>query len=210
MAPQVAITNPADRSRVPWQAQGSYSVAVSYDGRSTRYGDIPSNHVLVAATYLPDVDKVPALKDAEVPPAGLIAMTQSNCMGCHDFTTTAVGPSFAAIGKHYPDASSIGTLADHIRTGSAGTWGTTRMPPHPDLDSAQASAMARWIVEHANDPAVRYHVGADGMFRMEAPAVPGPRAGIMLTAAYTGPLKPGDSRHTEGGRNTVILEGIGR
>lgn len=203
---QVDITDPADGSRLPWHAQGSYSVTVSYDGKSTRYGDIAPNQVVVTATYVPDTGKAPPPDGGEALPQGLVAMAQSNCMGCHDFAAKAVGPSFAEIAARYT-AASVAMLADHIRNGSAGTWGTTRMPPHPDLDAAQAADMARWIVDHANDPAVRYHVGKDGMFRMEAPAAPGQHAGVMLTATYAGPLKPGDTRRPAGGRSTVIVQG---
>lgn len=204
---QVDITSPADRSRLRWQGQGSYSVAVSYDGKSTKYGDIPSSQIVVTATYLPDVNKMPPPTGGDALPPGLVAMTQSNCTGCHDFSLKAVGPSFAAIGKRYPDVSSVALLADHIRNGSAGSWGTTRMPPHPDLDQTQATEMARWIVDHANEIGVRHYVGKDGSFRMEAPAEPGRHAGMMLTATYTGPLKPGDTRHPAAGRSAVVVEG---
>lgn len=204
---QVDITSPADRSRLPWQAQGNYSVTVSYDGRSTRYGDMPSNQVLVTATYLPDIAKAPPAGGAD-PDSGLVAITQSNCTGCHDFAAKAVGPSFAAIGQRHAAASSVATLADHIRNGSGGSWGTTRMPPHPDLDQAEATEMAQWIVAHANDPGVRNHVGNEGSFRMEAPTAPGSRAGMMLTATYTGTLKPGDTRRPAGGRSRIIIEAV--
>lgn len=120
-----SITSPADRGCLPWQAQRSHSVTVSYDGKSIKYGDIPSNQVIVTAVYMPDVDKAGLRRGF---PPGLVAMTQSNCIWCHDFAAPAVGPSFAAIGKRYA-ATFTTTLADHICNGSAGTWGTTRMPP---------------------------------------------------------------------------------
>lgn len=202
---RVDIVDPAEGSRLPWQSQASYSVVVSYDGKSTRYGDIPATDVVLTAAYAADVAKIaPAQPDTL--PQGLVEISQSNCMGCHDFAAKAVGPSYAAIGKRYPDASSAALLADHIRNGSAGAWGTTRMPPHPDLTGQQAADIARWIIEHASDPGVAYHVGKEGSFQMSAPATPGPNAGLVLTATYTGPLKPGDTR-AAAGHSRIVIQG---
>jgi cytochrome c551/c552 len=202
---RVDIVDPADGSRLPWQSQASYSVVISYDGKSTRYGDIPATDVVLTAIYAADLGKVaPAQPDSL--PQGLVEISRSNCMGCHDFAARAVGPSYAAIGKRYPEAASAAQLADHIRNGSAGAWGTTRMPPHPDLTSQQAADIARWIIEHANDAGVAYHVGKDGSFRMSAPTDPGPNAGLVLTATYTGPLKAGDTR-AAAGRSRIVVRG---
>jgi cytochrome c len=202
---RVDIADPAEGSRLPWQSQASYSVVVSYDGKSTRYGDIPATDVVLTAAYAADIGKVaPAQPDAL--PQGLVEISQSNCMGCHDFQAKSVGPSYAAIGKRYPEASSVALLADHIRNGSAGAWGTTRMPPHPNLTNQQAADIARWIIEHASDPGVSYHVGKEGSFQMSAPATAGPNAGVVLTATYTGPLKPGDTR-AAAGRSRIVVQG---
>ncbi|HEU4959295.1 MAG TPA: c-type cytochrome [Sphingomonas sp.] len=206
---RVDIVSPADRSRLAWNGQGSYAVTVSYDGKSSRYGEIPSNAVLLRTTYAADAD-APAARRAEPLPPALVAIGRSNCMGCHDFTASSAGPSFAAIGKRYAgNAAAIAQLADHIRNGSNGAWGGGSMPPHPDLSPAQATAIAQWIVAHGNDPGVRYSIGKAGSFRMTAPGAPGPRAGLVLSAFYTGPLKPGDDRNSAAGRTVVVVYGSG-
>jgi cytochrome c551/c552 len=203
---QVDIASPADRSRLAWQAQGNYAVTISYDGKSTKYGEIPSENVLLGATFVPDAD-APSARGAVPLPQGLIDLAQSNCTGCHDFNANSGGPSFAAIGKRYAgQAAATATLAAHIRNGSKGAWGGGTMPPHPDLSPAQASAIAAWIVGHGADPAVHYYAGKDGSFRMIAPGKPGPRAGLVLRAYYTGPLKAGAARNAAG-RNVVAVYG---
>ncbi|MET0307457.1 MAG: c-type cytochrome [Sphingomonas sp.] len=205
---QVDIAAPADTARLAWQAQGSYAVAVAYDGKSTKYGEIPPNDVLVSAAFIPDTD-APSARRARPLPQALVDITQSNCTGCHDFNANSGGPSFAAIGKRYTgQAAAISTLAAHIRNGSRGAWGAGSMPPHPDLTPAQATAIASWIVVHAADPAVHYYAGAKGSFRMIAPAAPGQRAGMVLNAYYTGPLKAGATRDAAG-HNLVIVRGTG-
>jgi cytochrome c551/c552 len=202
----VDITSPADRSRLPWDAQAPYAVIVSYDGKSTKYDEIPADAVVLRATSLTDAD-APSARNAGPLAEGVARISRSNCMGCHDFAASSAGPSFAAIGKRYAGrANAAATLADHIRNGSSGAWGGGAMPPHPDLSPAQAQAIAQWIVARGNDPAVRYSIGKSGGFRMTAPAKPGPRAGVVLSAFYTGPLKPGDTGKAAG-RHTVIVYG---
>jgi len=204
----VDITSPADRSRLPWDAQAPYAVAVSYDGKSTKYDEIPADAVVLRATSLTDAD-APSARNAGPLAEGVARISQSNCMGCHDFAASSAGPSFAAIGKRYAGRSNaVTTLAGHIRNGSSGAWGGGAMPPHPDLSPAQAQAIAQWIVAHGNDRAVRYSIGKSGSFRMTPPAKPGPRSGVVLSAFYTGPLKPGDTGKATG-RDTVIVYGSG-
>lgn len=204
----IDITNPTDRSRLPWNAQAPYAVTVSYDGKSTRYGELPANAVVLRATYVANAD-APSAPSASALPQGVARISQSNCMGCHDFAASSAGPSFAAIGKRYAGRpNAVATLAAHIRGGSSGAWGGGAMPPHPDLSPAQVRAIAQWIVAHGNDASVHYSIGKSGSFRMTAPAKPGPHAGVILSAFYTGPLKPGDAGKAAG-RNTVVVFGSG-
>lgn len=206
--PQIDITSPVDHSRLAWQSQGSYAVTVAYDGKSTRFDEIPSSDVLLATTFVADTE-VPAARRAAPLPEALVQVTQSNCMGCHDFNASSGGPSFAAIGKRYAgQPTAAATLAAHIRNGSRGDWGSGSMPPHPDLAQAQATAIASWILAHGADPAVRYYAGKSGSFRMIAPGKPGSRAGLVLSAYYTGLLKNG-ATHNVTGRNVVVVTGTG-
>lgn len=78
---------------------------------------------------------------------GKKAVETSDCMRCHGWDRTFVGPSFAAVAARYaeqPQADQY--LADKIRAGSVGVWGNTIMPRHPHIDAAQAVQMARWLL----------------------------------------------------------------
>ena len=187
-------------------AQAPYAVTAVHDGKSTKYGELPAKNVVVRATYVADTAKVGAPAPLD---EGIVQISQSNCMGCHDFAASSSGPSFAAIAKRYTGHADAATmLAGHIRSGSSGAWGGASMPPHPDMSTAQATAVAQWIVAHGNDAAVRYSIGKTGSFRMTAPGQPDPQAGMVLSAFYTGPLKPGDSRKPKG-RTVVVVRGSG-
>lgn len=203
---QVEVTSPADRSRLAWQSQGSYAVTISYGGKSTKFDEIPSNEILLTTTYAADTDATDARRTVALAQP-LVDITRSNCIGCHDFDASSGGPSFAAIARRYAGQPNVAAmLAGHIRNGSRGDWGQGTMPPHPDLAPAQAADIASWILAHGADPGIHYYVGKSGSFRMTAPGTPGPRAGLVLRAYYTGPREAGDTRPAAG-RDTVVVSG---
>ena len=88
---------------------------------------------------------------AEVPQtsslAGQARVQASDCLRCHGMDRRYVGPSFRQIADRYreqPDAANY--LARKIREGSVGVWGRTVMPRHPQVNEAQSSDMARWLL----------------------------------------------------------------
>ena len=88
---------------------------------------------------------------AEVPQtsslAGQALVQASDCLRCHGMDRRYVGPSFRPIADRYreqPDAANY--LARKIREGSVGVWGRTVMPRHPQVNEAQSSDMARWLL----------------------------------------------------------------
>ena len=87
----------------------------------------------------------------EVPPTsslvGQALVQASDCLRCHGMDRRYVGPSFRQIADRYraqPDAATY--LARKIREGSVGVWGRTVMPRHPQVNEAQSSDMARWLL----------------------------------------------------------------
>lgn len=207
-APVVKITDPANGGTYRWNSLVSYNAVVTYQGKSTQYQEIPSNEVLLRATSVPDVSAGEAGAVAAPTPPGLVEIVRLKCEGCHEFRAKSMGPSFAAIAARYPDSqASIDTLSRSIRDGSTGVWGPGSMPPHTDLTEEQLHAMAVWMVKEAGNPSVHYYVGTDGAIRMEAPATPGPDAGMILTASYAAPVSAGDHEPGPRGEDTVVLHG---
>lgn len=79
--------------------------------------------------------------------AGQALVQASDCLRCHGMDRRYVGPSFRQIADRYreqPDAANY--LARKIREGSVGVWGRTVMPRHPQVNEAQSSDMARWLL----------------------------------------------------------------
>ena len=208
--PIVKITAPKNNSTYGWNSLVNYSIVVSYQGKSTQYQEIPSNEVLLKATYVPDLATItgkPAPAAGHTP-AGLLDITNSKCLGCHDFKAKAMGPSFAAIGQRYPESqASIDTLSKHIRAGSTGVWGQGSMPPQTELTEDQLHAIVLWITKDAANPNVTYYVGTEGTFRMEAAGTPDSKGGIILTASYTSPDPAANPEQAPHGEDTVIVDG---
>ena len=205
--PIVTITAPKHDSAYPWNALVNYRIVVTWQGKSTQYDEIPSNQVLLKATYIPDTSAVSARPAPAAPvPLGVLYIMAFRCLGCHQFQAKAMGPSFAAIGQRYP-ASEVATnlLSQKIRRGTTGAWGQNQKPPQPDLTEDQLHAIVLWVTKDAADPNVHYYVGTEGTFRMEPSGPPDPKAGMLLTASYTSLLSAVNAEQATRGNDTVIV-----
>lgn len=70
-----------------------------------------------------------------------------NCLACHAVDTKMVGPSYKEVAAKYKgDASAVGKMATKIQKGGAGAWGPIPMPPHPNVNDAEAQTLAKWIL----------------------------------------------------------------
>jgi cytochrome c len=208
--PVVKITAPKNNSAYRWNTLVNYSIVVSYQGKSTQYQEIPANEVLLKTTYVPDLSTLAgkAAPAAAPTPAGILDITHSKCLGCHDFKAKAMGPSFAAIGQRYPESQvAIDTLSQHIRKGITGLWGQESMPAQPELTEDQVHAIVLWITKDAVNSNVNYYVGAEGTFRMEATGAPDSKGGTILTASYTSPAPAATPEQAPHGEDTVIVGG---
>ena len=89
---------------------------------------------------------------AQVRPAAatVAALTrQHTCTACHGVDTKMVGPSFREISSKYAGRSDAAAyLANKVKSGGAGVWGATPMPPQA-LDEADAKAIAQWLADGA-------------------------------------------------------------
>ena len=73
-------------------------------------------------------------------------LTQYKCYICHADHEAKAGPAYAQVAAYYrgrPDA--VSTIAQDIRRGLRGgsSW---HMPPHPEVTTAEARVMARYIM----------------------------------------------------------------
>ena len=90
---------------------------------------------------------------ANNPPAGEQLTKASDCFSCHAADHTIVGPAYNTIARKYagqPDVAS--RLAQRIREGGSGRWGTMRMPPHAKLTDGELREIVQWILSLKDVP----------------------------------------------------------
>lgn len=64
------------------------------------------------------------------------------CLSCHKIDAKLVGPALKDVAaKREP----VAHLAESIQKGGKGRWGTTPMPPQPNVSDDDAKKLAVWI-----------------------------------------------------------------
>ena len=70
-----------------------------------------------------------------------------NCFACHRVDRNHLAPQFKAIAAKYAqEKGAEEVLVRKIREGGVGVWGSTPMPPQPQVTDAEAVTLARWIL----------------------------------------------------------------
>ena len=69
------------------------------------------------------------------------------CLSCHGLDRRVVGPAFREIAARYKGEAGIeAKLAQKLRRGGSGAWGSMAMPPNPDLAESDAAALIHWVL----------------------------------------------------------------
>jgi cytochrome c len=94
------------------------------------------------------------LASAEMKPADVTAaralFANNGCANCHEINGKADGPSMRAISKRYQGKKINAELANRIREGSTGRWGTGEShPPQGILEPSEAKLLADWVLSGA-------------------------------------------------------------
>lgn len=72
---------------------------------------------------------------------------KNQCMTCHAVATKVLGPAYQDVAKKYKGSKDAeAALADNIKKGSTGKWGTIPMPAQPNVSDADAKVLAMWIL----------------------------------------------------------------
>lgn len=96
-------------------------------------------HVLLAITVAITV-ATPALADQAL-------ATSKNCLACHATDKKLVGPAYKDVAARYAkDKGAVEMLAAKIMKGGSGVWGPVPMPANPQVNEAEATKLATWIL----------------------------------------------------------------
>ena len=75
--------------------------------------------------------------------------SKRNCMVCHQVEKKLVGPSFQEVANRYKgDARAEFMLAEKVKMGGSGVWGTIPMPANA-LKDDELKALVRWVLSGA-------------------------------------------------------------
>ena len=71
------------------------------------------------------------------------------CLACHGIDKKILGPAFTDVAERYRNQNGAADiLAERIRGGTQGAWGPVPMPANANVSSADAQALAAWVLEH--------------------------------------------------------------
>ena len=96
--------------------------------------------LIVLGVALSAVVAAPAFASADL-------AKQKNCLACHAADKKLIGPAYKDVAAKYAgqkDASD--KLAQKIIKGGSGVWGAVPMPANPQVNEADAKALATWIM----------------------------------------------------------------
>ena len=69
------------------------------------------------------------------------------CFACHTLDKKMVGPSYKDVAAKYrADKAAPAKLAEKVKKGSTGVWGTVPMPPNAAVPDADINALVKWIL----------------------------------------------------------------
>ncbi len=69
------------------------------------------------------------------------------CTACHKIDKKSVGPSYQEVAKKYAgNEAAKAQMAERIKKGSRGVWGTPPMTPHPNIPDEDINTMINYIM----------------------------------------------------------------
>jgi cytochrome c len=76
-----------------------------------------------------------------------VLMKKYACVACHAAAIKVVGPSFKDVAAKYRDNKDAEKLlAEKVKKGGSGVWGTVPMPPNPSVPDADLKTIIQSIL----------------------------------------------------------------
>ena len=109
----------------------------------------------------------------------------SDCMACHKKDSKSIGPAYREVALKYKgDSKALETLTKKVISGGSGVWGETAMAGHPQLSTAEASEMVKYILNITNEKPKEKSLPIKGSFTTKAPASDKNKGVYIVRAAY--------------------------
>lgn len=109
----------------------------------------------------------------------------SDCMACHSKSKKSIGPTYSDVSMKYKgDNAALEKLTKKVISGGSGVWGETAMAGHPQLSTADASEMVKYILNIANEKPKEKTLPTKGLFTAKLPAADKGKGVFIVRAAY--------------------------
>nr|WP_293837045.1 PQQ-dependent sugar dehydrogenase [uncultured Arsenicibacter sp.] len=109
----------------------------------------------------------------------------SDCKACHSLDKKSIGPMYREVAMKYKgDNSALERLTKKVISGGSGVWGETAMAGHPQLSTADASEMVKYILNMANDAPAAPSLPVTGSYVAKTPASDKGKGVYIVRAAY--------------------------
>ncbi|MCA0363387.1 MAG: ThuA domain-containing protein [Bacteroidetes bacterium] len=109
----------------------------------------------------------------------------SDCMACHKKDSKSIGPSYREVSQKYKgNSAALETLTKKIISGGSGVWGETAMAGHPQLSTADAAEMVKYILNVSNEKSKAKTLPVNGIYNAKVPSGDKGKGVYILRASY--------------------------
>jgi cytochrome c len=109
----------------------------------------------------------------------------SDCMACHKKETKSIGPNYREVALKYKnDNSSLEKLTKKVIAGGSGVWGDVAMAGHPQLSTADASEMVKYILNISNEKPKEKSLPVKAVYKAKVPTGDKGKGVYIVRAAY--------------------------
>ena len=109
----------------------------------------------------------------------------SDCMACHSVAKKSVGPAYADISTKYKgDGTALERLTKKVIAGGSGVWGETAMAAHPQLSTADAAEMVKYILSVSGNATAGSSLPVQGSYIAKLPEGDKGKGVYIVRASY--------------------------
>lgn len=77
----------------------------------------------------------------------LISESRTLCLTCHKIDENSTGPAYRNVANKYENTeANVKMLAEKVKKGGSGVWGTAVMPPNANVTEEEATALVKYIL----------------------------------------------------------------
>ena len=117
--------------------------------------------------------------------AGKRLIEASDCKACHSVEKKSIGPAYRDVAMKYKsENTALERLTKKVITGGSGVWGETPMSAHPQLSTADASEMVKYILNIANEKPKANSLPVKGSYTAKLPSGDKGKGVFIVRAAY--------------------------